>query len=155
MGQGGYLIHLTMELSSLASQTWLARLGAEIKKKTPARYICSSYRSGSFPAYHLGNEANSTNFSVLRESFRMAGTLVSSGSYSGLKGGGASAQCFRITYHSLEGYANLLGRKTEVGGARGHCCLGQLAYNNYTIFTSSFLAQALIRLYWGVKVWLV
>ena len=52
----------------------------------------------------------------------MAGTLVSSGSYSALKSGGASAQCFRVTYHSLEGYANLLGRKTEVGGARGHGC---------------------------------
>ena len=126
MGRGGYLIHLTMELSSLA---WLARLGAEIKKN-PTSQVCSSYRSGSFPAYHLGNEANSINFSVLRESFRMAGTLVSSGSYSALKGGGASAQYFRITYHSLEGYANLLGRKTEVGGARGHCCLGQLAYKS-------------------------
>ena len=43
---------------------------------------------------------------------------MSSGSYSTLKGGGASAQCLRVTYHSLEGYANLLGRKTEVGGAR-------------------------------------
>lgn len=60
----------------------------------------------------------------------MAGTLVSSGSFSALRGGGTSAQCFQVTYHSLEGYANLLGKKTEVGGARGHCCPGQLVYKS-------------------------
>ena len=46
----------------------------------------------------------------------MAGTLVSSSSFSAHKGVGAGVQCFQLTYQSLEGYANLLSRKTEVGG---------------------------------------
>jgi len=49
----------------------------------------------------------------------MAGTLVSSSSFSAHKGVGAGVQCFQLTYQSLEGYANLLSRKTEVGGAYG------------------------------------